>query len=64
MLNCLAVALKTQKSKSAFEINLPQTRSLEHIFCFLTKLLFLYCFTLRTDLRRKPFFGHGGKEVY
>ena len=38
--NDIVQTLKAQKSKSAFEINLLQIRSIEHIFCFLAKPLF------------------------
>ena len=61
--NDIEQTLKTQKSKSAFEIKLLQTRSLEHIFCFLAKLLFRHRFALSADKRRQPLWGHGGKQV-
>ena len=47
--------------KSAFEINSIQTRSFEHIFCFLTKLLFRQLFAFSADKRRQPLLGARGK---
>lgn len=60
--NDIVQTLKAQKSKSVFAINLLQTRSLEHIFCFLAKLLFRHRFALRADLRRQPLLGARGKS--
>ena len=59
--NDIVQTLKAQKSKSTFEINSIQTRTLEHIFCFLAKLLFRHRITLRADLRRQPLLGARGK---
>lgn len=47
--------------KSAFEINSIQTRSFEHIFCFLTKLLFRQLFAFSADKRRQPLLGGTGE---
>lgn len=60
--NDIVQTLKTQKLKSAFEINLIQTRSLMHIFGFLTKLLFRYHFSFSADKRRQPLLGARGKR--
>ena len=60
--NDIIKTLKAQKLKSAFEINLLQTRSLEHIFCYLLNLLFRHSFCLSADKRRQPLWGHGGKS--
>lgn len=62
--NDIVQTLKAQKSKSAFEINSIQTRSLEHIFCFLAKLLFRHRFTLSADKRRQPLLGARGKSGF
>ena len=60
--NDILQTLKTQKLKSTFEINLIQTRSLVHIFCFLAKHLFRYRFSLSADKRRQPLLGARGKN--
>lgn len=60
--NDIVQTLKAQKSKSAFVINSIQTRSLEHIFCFLSELLVRHRFTLSADKRRQPLLGARGKS--
>lgn len=59
--NDIVQTLKAQKSKSALKFNSIKTRSLEHIFCFLSELLFRHRFTLSADLRRQPLLGARGK---
>lgn len=60
--NDIVQTLKAQKSKSALKFNSIKTRSLEHIFCFLSELLFRHRFTLSADLRRQPLLGARGKR--
>lgn len=60
--NDIVQTLKAQKLKSAFEIKSIQTRSLEHIFCFLSELLFRHLFAFSADKRRQPLLGARGKN--
>lgn len=52
---------KLQNMQSIFEFKRQNICSLEHIFCFLSELLFRHRFTLSVDLRRKPLLGARGK---
>ena len=58
--NTIQTMSKSQNPQSTFEINYFQTRSLEHIFCFLSKHLLWHRFALSADKRRKPLLGARG----